>query len=138
MSVRTQQALLDDGWRVLQDETFIGHIGSVYTRPAEGCAELAILTLPVHRNMSGAVHGGILMSLFDRAMGRHVRDLHPGERFATGSMTVEFLRRVDVGDVIRIRPIVTKDGRRAVFMRGEAYVEERMVGAASATFLAIH
>lgn len=138
MSAATHQALVDCGWRLLQDETFIGQIGSVYTRQAEGCEEFGILALPAHRNMSGTVHGGILMSLFDRAMGRHVRGLHPGEPFATAVMTVEFLRRVRVGEFIRVRPIVTKDGRRAVFMRGEAHVGERMVGAASATFLAIH
>ena len=138
MSAPAHRALLDEGWQLLDDGTFVSHIGSVYTRTAEGCEELGILTLPVHRNLSGNVHGGILMALFDRAMGRHARGLHPGERFATGTMTVDFLRQVRVGDFIRIRPIAVKDGRRAVFMRGEAHVGERIVGAASATFLAIH
>lgn len=124
------------GWQILRDETFIGHIGSVYTRPAEGCDELAILTRPIHRNLSGGVHGGILMSLFDRAMGWHVRGLHPGESFATASMTVEFVRPIRVGDFVRIRPVLTKDGRKAVFIRAEAQVGEKMVGAATATFLA--
>ena len=99
--------------------------------------ELGILTGLHHQNMSGAVHGGVMMTAFDRAMGGNVRDMRPGERFATASMTVEFLREVRIGEFIRVTSFLTKAGRKAVFMRGEAHVGDRLVGAASAVFMMV-
>jgi acyl-coenzyme A thioesterase PaaI-like protein len=128
---------LDDGWQPMDDDTFIGHVGSVYTRPAGALFELGILTGSRHQNMSGMVHGGVMMTVFDRAMGGNVRDMRAGERFATASMTVDFLRQVRVGEFIRLTSFVTKAGRKAVFMRGEAHVGDRLVGAASAIFMAV-
>ena len=128
---------LDEGWRPMDDDTFIGHLGSVYSRPAGGFYELGILTGRHHQNKSGIVHGGVMMTVFDRAMGGNVRDMRAGERFATASMTVDFLREVRIGEFIRVTSFLTKAGRKAVFMRGEAHVGDRLVGAASAVFMTV-
>lgn len=131
---RTREELLHEGWLEVDDGTFINHMGSVFTR---GLGELGVLTQPCHRNLSGIVHGGVLMTAFDRVMGMLPRNLRPGERFPTATMTIEFLREVKVGEFIHLTASVTKAGRRAVFVRGMARVGERDIGAASAVFMAV-
>ncbi|WP_416235290.1 PaaI family thioesterase [Paracoccus sp. (in: a-proteobacteria)] len=63
------------------------------------------------------MHGGVLMAAFDRVMGMLPRQLRPCERFATATITIEFLRQVRVGEFIHLKATVTKAGRKAVFVR---------------------
>ncbi|WP_103174851.1 PaaI family thioesterase [Paracoccus sp. SY] len=131
---RTREELLDEGWQDVKDGTFIDHMGSVFAR---GLGELGILTQPCHQNLSGIVHGGVLMTAFDRVMGMLPRNLRPGEQFPTTTMTIEFLRPVKVGEFIHLTASITKAGPRALFVRGMARVGDRDIGAASAVFMAV-
>lgn len=132
----TAGTLLAAGWQSVEDDSFVGHLGSVYTLPAK-VLELGVLTKPHHQNLSGVVHGGVYMTGFDRAMGYVVRDLRKSERFATAQMSVEFLRAAKIGEFVRFVPEITKQGRQAVFMRGVAWVEDKQVAAASAVFMKV-
>lgn len=131
---RTREEHLDEGWQEVNDGTFINHMGSVFAR---GLGELGVLTQPYHQNLSGIVHGGVLMTAFDRVMGMLLRNLRSGERFPTTTMTIEFLRQVKVGEFIHLTASITKMGPRAVFVRGLARVGDRDIGAASAVFMAV-
>lgn len=126
----------DEGWVPYADETFLGHVGSLFTRRTETGEELGLQSVPHHRNLSGLVHGGVLMTLLDRVMAMHVIATRPQENFVTATMNVEFLRVARIGEFIRLRAVPVKSGRRSVFMRAEAWVDARQVGMASALFVA--
>jgi acyl-coenzyme A thioesterase PaaI-like protein len=135
MTETTMPPLHEQGWEPYADDTFIGHVASVYVRQTGAVPEFGILTRDIHRNISGAVHGGILMTMFDRAMGVQIRQLRPDERFATASMTTDFLRSGRIGEFIRFEAVVMKSGRNTVFMRAEAWAADRLVGSANAIFM---
>lgn len=124
-------------WQRYHDKSFISHIGPVLERWTREGRELALPTHSMHQNLSGMVHGGVIMSMLDRIMGEGVRDLRPGERFATASMTIDFLRGIMVGEVIHFRSHALKVGRKAINTRGEAWVGDKLCASTSAIFMAV-
>jgi uncharacterized protein (TIGR00369 family) len=57
-----------------------------------GAVEVALEAGPHHLNLQGLVHGGILATLADTAMGLAVRTvLQPGRRHVTVQLGIEFL-----------------------------------------------
>ena len=137
MNEQTLEVLHADGWCDYTDQSFIGHIGPVLIRETEAGREFCLPTTAIHKNLSGNVHGGVIMALFDRAMGAAIRHQAPDLRFATASMTTEFLRPVRIGDVLRFQAHLLKAGRKAYNLRGEAYVGDRLCATTSAVFMVV-
>lgn len=123
--------LARDGWVRHESDTFAGNLGLVFERKAEGGIEMALRTEDRHRNLSGIVHGGVIMTLFDRTMGINCRSVAPGERFVMATMTVNFLSQVNIGELLVMTCRLRKTGRRAVFADAEAKVGDRLVATAS-------
>jgi uncharacterized protein (TIGR00369 family) len=120
-----------EGWLPLADETFVGGLGRIFERRRDGRVEIALCTDERHRNLSGIVHGGVIMTALDRAVGVSCRALSDGVRVATATLTVNFLRQVRVGDVIVVRGLPRKAGRKAIFVDAEASVGGRLVATAT-------
>ena len=120
-----------DGWLPIADETFVGGMGRIFERHSEGRVEIALCTDDRHRNLSGIVHGGVLMTLLDRAVGVSCRLVSDGARMATATLTVNFLRQVQVGEVIVVSGKPRKQGRKAIFVDAEAMVGDRLVATAT-------
>ncbi len=133
--VELHPELRAEGWTAYHDETFLGHVGSIFVRPREGGRDFGILTGPQHRNLSGRLHGGVFMTLFDRSMGDALRNAQPGIAFATAQLSTDFIRPVMIGTFVELRTEIIRIGRTAVNMRAEAWAESKIVGAATALFL---
>lgn len=76
----------------LQDSEFYRWAGVEVIDASPGVVEIAIEANPQHLNLQGLVHGGILATLADTAMGLAVRTvLEPSRRHVTVQLGIEFL-----------------------------------------------
>jgi len=110
------------GWALDPDDGFVGHNGGIWRREVDGQPRLAFIARKIHANRNGVVHGGMLMTFTDRAMGMTARLTTGAVRGATVSLTHQFLAPVRIGDLVEIAPQVTKATTRLVFMSGTASV----------------
>ena len=87
-------------------------------------------------NASGFVHGGIISTLADSAMGRSVHTLKPGVvRASSFDLKLTFINAAKIGERLRATGKVIHAGRRTVVT--ECRVEDsngKLVATASGTF----
>lgn len=121
----------DEGWSPIDDDTFLSTIGEVVMRHRNGLLEIGLRTDARHRNRSGIVHGGVVMTLIDRAIGMSARAAGDDRRMATASLTVNFLRPARLGQFLHVTCNLSKNGRKAAF--GEATLQADGVVLATAT-----
>lgn len=127
-----------DGWEPHIDDTFISSIGDVLERQRDNLVEIALRTTERHKNLSGIVHGGVLMALFDRVMGINCRNTNTEHRMATATMTVNMMRAVRVGEFVEFRCRLRKKGRKAYFTDAEAWVGDKLVATANGVWMTIN
>lgn len=124
-------------WVPHRNEGFVGGMGDIVERRRDGLLEIGLHTDDRHRNLSGIVHGGVLMTLFDRTVGINCREAARGERMATASLTVNFLRQARVGDFVEVRCTLRKQGRKAMFADASAYVGDTLIGTATGVWMKV-
>ena len=126
-----------DGWTPHESETFAGRLGLVLERKVDGGIEMALQTDDSHRNLGGIVHGGVIMTMFDRTIGINCRAVHPGQRFVMATMNVSFLRQVMIGEFLVMTCKMRRTGRRANFADAEARGGDRLVATASGVIMQV-
>lgn len=90
---------------------------------ADGRAVLAVTLRPEHLNPHGVVHGGVVYTLIDTAMGGALTSrLEPGERCATLEIKINYLAPVADG-TLECEAVVVERRRRIGVL--EARVRER-------------
>ncbi|HYT11979.1 MAG TPA: PaaI family thioesterase [Candidatus Nitrosopolaris sp.] len=113
-----------------------GWLGLQLVETGEGAAIVEMTTTEDMANHSGFVHGGMISTLADSAMGRSVRTLKPGVvRAMSFDLKLNFINAARVGETLRATGHVIHAGRRTVV--AECAVtgkDERLVATASATF----
>jgi len=102
----------------------------------EGSATVQMTPTEDMANHSGFVHGGMITTLADSAMGRSLRTLVPGvARAMSFDLKLNFISAAKVGETLRAVGHVVHAGRRTAV--AECRVETptgRLVATASATF----
>ncbi len=118
------------GWVVLPTKAFGTHVGPFY-RPAEG-DPLACGFVADHRhgNKRGVVHGGMLATAFDVALGNASWTAAEQRPCATVTLTVQFIGALQLGEFAIMRPEIIKTTRSLVFLRGVMRVGERVIATA--------
>ncbi len=117
-----------DGW-VLDDEPgHIAHLGPFWERVVDGRGEYAFVVAPKHLNRNRAVHGGMLATLLDHAVGC-VCFLELGEdaHLATIELGTHFIREARLGDFVVCRVSVVRTTAMILFLRGEAVVGDTVI-----------
>lgn len=71
--------------------TFWGLLGCEIVHVDSSKAAICLDITPIHLNLLGIVHGGVLMSLLDNAMGLTVMLAAVNERAVTANMNTQFL-----------------------------------------------
>jgi uncharacterized protein (TIGR00369 family) len=111
-------------------------LGLKLVETGEGTAVVEMATTENMANHSGVVHGGMISTLADSAMGRSLRTLSPGVvRAMSFDLKLNFINAARVGETLRATGHVIHAGRRTAV--AECRVEGsdgRLVATASATF----
>ncbi|MDE2466825.1 MAG: PaaI family thioesterase [Alphaproteobacteria bacterium] len=103
------------------------YIGPVY-EIGEGLARRYALPVDArHVNMGGRIHGGALMTFADLSLGQAVWDATGRAAVATMNMQTQFLKAVEVGEVVEVAPQITRRTRALVFARGDFTVNGELV-----------
>lgn len=130
--------LRTSGWCLDPDDGFVGHVGGLWHRDAGGVTQFAFIARPIHANRNGVVHGGMLMTFMDRAMGHTARTATQAVRGATVSLTHQFLAPVRIGDFVEMTPQITRASTRMVFLTGTAFVRDDPVVTAQGVWRVSH
>ena len=111
-------------------------LGLRLVETGEGTATVDMTATNDMANSSGFVHGGIISTLADSAMGRSLRTLTPGvARAMSFDLKLNFINAAKIGESLRATGKVVHAGRRTVVT--ECRVEDRngkLVATASGTF----
>jgi len=111
-------------------------LGLRLVETGEGRAVVEMTTTADMANHSGFVHGGMISTLADTAMGRSLRTLTPGvARAMSFDLKLNFINAAKVGESLRATGHVIHAGRRTAVT--ECRVEGndgRLIATASATF----
>ena len=103
----------------VEDSPFHAGFGVHVDGAAEGAVQLSWQAGPEHLNLQGLVHGGLLATLADMAMGLAVRSaLEGGRRHVTIELSVRYLRPAHPGAVVAEGRVV-RVGRQIAFADAE-------------------
>ena len=117
MSARPHIAVIPEGFAPVEHEAFMETVGPVYARRnAAGSWDLGCLALPSHANRFGSVHGGMLATLADYAIGFNLlKESAPNMRLGTVSLNIDFISAGAVGEWLLIQTQVDKNHGRLRF-----------------------
>jgi len=109
---------------------FNQYVGPLYRLPdAEGGAvkRFAFVVAEKHMNSAGSVHGGMLMSFVDTAMGQTSRAGTSATGGSTVSLNSDFVGPGRLHDVVEARVRITRRARTMVFLSAELYAGDRLL-----------
>ena len=111
-------------------------LGLTVAGTGEGMAVVEMTPTEDMANHSGFVHGGMISTLADSAMGRSVRTLKPGvTRAMSFDLKLNFINAAKIGERLRATGQVVHAGRRTVVTECRVEGKDgRLVATASATF----
>ncbi|MFC5453026.1 PaaI family thioesterase [Paenibacillus aestuarii] len=100
------------------EPTFWGFLGCEFVGLENGTVTIALDAKPHHLNPLGIVHGGVLSSLLDNAMGIVVMTARPDEKSVTTNLNVHFVSPLNEGRMLvtaeivhQSRKMITTQGR---------------------------
>lgn len=112
-------------------------IGPVYSRGEGGQRVLGLQVAEKHCNTRGTVHGGILATLADVALGYTMAlASDPPRNLITAHLSLDYAGNAKVGDWLEARVDIQKQGGRLAFANCYIFVKEERIVRASAVFVA--
>ncbi|HTQ13525.1 MAG TPA: PaaI family thioesterase [Rhizomicrobium sp.] len=115
-------------------DPFERHIGPVWEKGEAPARAFALLVDERHVNMRGIIHGGMLMTFADAALGQAVWDFTDRAPSVTLNMQSQFLKPARRGDLIEVTPVLIRKTRSLVFMRGDFQVKGEAIFAATSVW----
>jgi acyl-CoA thioesterase len=116
-------------------DPFTGWMGVEYLVDAGGVRRLALTLGPTHMSRANRVHGGVLFTLLDTALGGAVvSSLPPGKGCATLELKINYFRPIQHGRVTAEGRLVNRS-RSTAYAEGEVVSDEgKVLAKASGTF----
>jgi uncharacterized protein (TIGR00369 family) len=109
-------------------------VGPVFERGDPPSRTFALPVDERHVNMRGIIHGGMLMTFADAAIGQAVWDFTDHAPSVTLNMQSQFLKPARAGDLIAVTPELIRKTRSLVFMRGDFKVGGETIFAATSVW----
>jgi uncharacterized protein (TIGR00369 family) len=103
------------------------HVGPAYGEGEKGARRVAFRVAAHHCNLRGVVHGGMLMTFADLALGQAAWDATDNASVVTLNMQVQFMAPAREGDLVEVRPEITRRTGGMVFARGDFTVKGEIV-----------
>jgi acyl-coenzyme A thioesterase 13 len=111
-------------------------IGPLYCRGEGADLAIGLVVEAKHCNARGTVHGGILATVADIALGYTMAfSSAPPANLVTASLTIDFAGSAKLGDWLETRVDIQKQGRRMSFANCYISVAGERIVRASAVFL---
>ena len=99
------------------------HVGPIFEQGEKGSKRFGLRVDKRHVNMNGVIHGGMLMTFADAAMGQAAWDACDHADCVTLNMQSQFLAPAREGDWIEVAPVLTRRMRSLMFLRGDFTVD---------------
>ncbi|WP_040339792.1 PaaI family thioesterase [Candidatus Blastococcus massiliensis] len=117
---------------------FAGRLGATVEAADDGSARVAFEVTEEHLNPAGTLHGGVLATLVDTAMGTAVRTATGDDDVpATSQLTVTYLRPGKPG-ALQVTARVRTKGEHLTVCEADVEQDGRAIGHAVATFALLH
>lgn len=126
-----------EGWKQREGKGFMAAIGPLWSRREGDAWAYGMIASDAHVNATGAIHGGMLMSLADQAMSILVWEAMERTPCATIQLDTQFLSAARPGDFIQARSHVLRKTRSLVFVQGTLEVGGKPILAASGIWKAM-
>ncbi|MDE2579600.1 MAG: PaaI family thioesterase [Hyphomicrobiales bacterium] len=107
-----------DGWKLWPPYGFTALIGPFWTREDNGKRQFGFLAEARHDNRQGIVHGGMLMSFADSAIGMTAWEIAGRRPCVTMQMETQFLNAARGDDFVICEPELVRAAHSVIFMRG--------------------
>lgn len=130
MSIDAER-LVAEGWMLLTGTHFDETAGPYWARRENGVRVVGLLGEERHGNgYVGTVHGGVLMTFADIALGMGVVDAADTRDCVTLQLQMQFTASAPIGSFLTCRPELVRRTSQVVFMRGLIMAGERTVASA--------
>ncbi len=127
---------IPDGFEPLfRSSPFLDLLGPIYNRRIGSELVIGFRALDKHCNARGLVHGGVLSSVADIALG-YSAALASGKQvpLITANLSIDYAGAARKGDWIEITTDVQKVGRKMAFANCYLSVQSKRIARASAVF----
>lgn len=127
---------IPEGFRPLsRTSPFTELLGPIYQKKDSSGLVIGIVAEQKHCNARGIVHGGLLATLADIAMGYSAAfSTEPATPIVTTSQTIDYVGKAEIGDWIEVHTDVQKVGRSTAFASCYFHVGSTRIARASAVF----
>ncbi len=115
------------GWVEIEGGGFHAHVGPFYGPPGGDRLVCGFMADARHGNSLGVVHGGMLATAMDTALGGSSWYAAQNRPSATVHLTVQYVGGLHVGEFAVIRSEVVRVARSLVFARGVMTVDDRPI-----------
>ncbi|HYF08291.1 MAG TPA: PaaI family thioesterase [Acetobacteraceae bacterium] len=126
----SSQTLDKESWHPLRMGDVTEFIGPYLRRRTPKGYVYAFQTDERHANINGVLHGGMLVTFADQALGSTVYEATGKRKCVTASLNVQFVNAVKPGEFVECDAEVIRVTRSLVFIRGMLRVGDRVVLAA--------
>jgi acyl-coenzyme A thioesterase PaaI-like protein len=120
-----------DGWTCMSGTHFHTAAGPYWVRAAHGKREVGLLSEDRHGNGHvGTVHGGVLTTFADIALGIGVVDAAETRDCVTLQLQMQFAATAPIGSFLTCKPELVRRTSQIVFMRGLIMAGDRTIASA--------
>jgi acyl-coenzyme A thioesterase 13 len=124
---------------IFRTSPFLQTIGPVYSKGLGSELVLGLRVSEKHANARGALHGGVIASMADVALGYGLAtSTDPPIRMVTANLTLDFAGAARIGDWLETSVDIQKLGARLAFANAYFHVGEERIARASAVFLVLN
>ncbi|VXD03170.1 Esterase [Pseudomonas sp. 9AZ] len=121
--------------RLFRSSPFLDLLGPIYNQRTDKGLVIGLWAEEKHCNARGLVHGGVLSSLADVALGYNSAFAQePPTPIVTSSLTIDYAGTAKRGDWITLETDVQKVGKSLAFANCYVVVESVRIARASAVF----
>jgi uncharacterized protein (TIGR00369 family) len=117
------------GWKLLPRTGFGDDLAGPLWRKDD--TAFGFVAAAKHLNLNNVLHGGMMCTLVDQAMGMTAMRASGGKKHATIELSVQFVGAVRRGEFVEAHCEVVRVTRAIIFMRAKVVVGTRTVGMAS-------
>ena len=123
---------------LFRSSPFLDLLGPIYNQRSDTGLVIGLRAEEKHCNARGLVHGGVLSSLADVALGYNSAFAQePPTPIVTSSLTIDYAGTAKLGDWITLETDVQKVGKSLAFANCYVVVESVRIARASAVFSVI-